>query len=105
MKELRFCGGVNIELANLWTSKARSAHSDCNAIDNMRLCLPVNPEIKLHVKEKRIKHNKCCNFLKSLSSSPSALSQSLQNFADLFWEGLLQPKIPDLTAAFQKKKM
>lgn len=55
MKELRFCGGVNIELANLWTSKpALLAVTLTPSPICVSVCLncvaPVNPQIRLHVK-------------------------------------------------------
>lgn len=55
MKELRFCGGVNIELANLWTLKLALLTA---TVTPSPICISVglnhtgsvNPEIKLHVK-------------------------------------------------------
>lgn len=79
MKELRFCRGVNIELANLWTSKpaplaATATLSPICVSVCLHITAPVNPEIRLHVKKqkrRRIKHCKFSNFLKSVSSYPS----------------------------------
>lgn len=56
MKPLRFCGGVNIEPANLWTSKPPpvTAAVTPSPISVVSVCLnaclsgPLNPKIKRH---------------------------------------------------------
>lgn len=82
MKEPRFCGGVNTEPANLWTSKPApltvtvTLSPICISVHlNVCLfvCLPLQIPTSNFVQEKRrIKHNKCSNFLKPLNSSLSA---------------------------------
>ncbi|CAB1429086.1 unnamed protein product [Pleuronectes platessa] len=55
MKELRFGGGVNIELANLWDSNLAPAHRHWNAVTRVSVCWnlapPVNPEINPRVEK------------------------------------------------------